>query len=219
MGPSASLQNTVSGPLQPSVVPRPWWPDWRGQTVVIAASGPSQRAEDLELARGRAKVIAVNRTWMLCPWADVLYSGDPRFWRDYDTSKFRGLKVVGCRQNGEDSVPEKLGETEDVKAWLPTGDVWLHTSGTQAVIYAARWGASRVLLTGFDMAGGHWHEDHNQHLDVDWPKHIAGLAGVAAGLGAMGCEVLNCSRSPAVNFCPASDLGEALGRASTREVS
>lgn len=190
--------------------PRPWWPDWSGETVVIAASGPSQRADVLEMARGRAKVIAVNRTWKLCPWADVLYSGDPRFWQDYDTSGFEGLKVVGCRQNGEDSVPQSLGETEDVKAWLPRGNVGLHLSGTQALLYAARWGAARVLLTGFDMAGGHWHADHNQRMPVDWPVHVAGLAGLAAGLNAMGCQVINCTPHPAVDFCPKAELQAVL---------
>lgn len=216
---SASSRNTGSelSPRRPA--PRPWWPDWRGETVVIAASGPSQSADDLELSRGRAKVIAVNRTWKLCPWADVLYSGDPRFWHDYDTSDFAGLKVVGCRSDGDKVVPDSLGETEDVKAWLPVGDTWLHQSGTQAIVYAASWGAARVLLTGFDLAGGHWHADHNLNQRVDWPKHVAGLAGLVAGLNAMGCEVLNCSRRPAVNFCPESDLGEALGRAPTCKVA
>lgn len=71
-----------------------WWPDWSGQTVVIAASGASQNKRDLDYVRGKACVIAINRTWELCPWADVLYSSGASFWREY-TVGFDGMKIAG----------------------------------------------------------------------------------------------------------------------------
>ena len=56
-----------------------WWPDWRGETVVIAASGPSQRREDLDFASSRAKVMAINNTWEISRQAEVLDFCD-RLW-------------------------------------------------------------------------------------------------------------------------------------------
>ena len=41
-----------------------WWPDWRGETVVIVASGPSQRREDaalLDLVVLDGEIVAFDR--------------------------------------------------------------------------------------------------------------------------------------------------------------
>lgn len=187
---------------------RGWWPDWQGETAVIAASGPSQSREDLEHVRGKARLIVVNRTWELAPWADVLYSGDPRFWRDYDTAGFEGLKVAGAKTDTVHTVPDDFGGVfDDVLAWLPKC-ARLHLSGSQAIVYAACWGARRIVLTGFDMLGGHWHGEHNSAPRSSYAENAEGLEMLAAEL--VGVEIVNCSRQTAVRRIPRARLEDVI---------
>ena len=51
-----------------------------GQDAVIVGSGPSARATDFSLIDIRTRVIAVNESWRLVPWADVLYATDGIWW-------------------------------------------------------------------------------------------------------------------------------------------
>jgi len=177
-----------------------WWPDWRGETVVIAASGESQRKKDLDFVRGKARVIAINLTYRLCPWADVLYSSGASFWRDYQP-EFTGLKIAG-------SVEWPGTVFEDVREWLPEGKT-MSNSGAQAIVYAECWGAARILLTGFDMQGKHWHRCHesgNPYL-----RYYQFREGLETLAGEMTAEVINCSRSTKLDCFARMGLGEALG--------
>lgn len=53
---------------------------WAADTIVCVASGPSAKDVDLSIAKGRARVIVVNESWRLAPWADLLYGCDPSWW-------------------------------------------------------------------------------------------------------------------------------------------
>ncbi len=44
--------------------------------MVVLASGPSMTAADAEYVRGKARVMTVNSTWRLAPWADAHYTND-----------------------------------------------------------------------------------------------------------------------------------------------
>lgn len=145
----------------------------------------------------------MNRTYELAPWADVLYSGDVRFWADYDP-KFAGLQVCGeCRCGGREFV--------DVRAWLPATSE-LHLSGSQALVYAASWGCSKIILTGFDLQGGHWHADHNSpNLPASsFDQKIEGLRNLAPDLKEFGVRVINATPAGALNCFERMDLQDAL---------
>lgn len=184
--------------------PAPWWPDFTGKTVLIAASGASQRKTDIGLAFGRAKVVVVNRTWELAPWADVFYSGDRRFFEQHGDPEFKGLKVTGDEYRSGYKFA-------DAKKWLPAS-TWLHNSGAQALVYAVAWGARRVALTGFDMAPGHWHaENPNWNpKESTFAKFISGLSALAPDLAERGVEVFNCSRRSALTCFPTAALRDVF---------
>ena len=75
-------------------------PDWSGETVVIIAGGQSASAVDLEPARSKAKIIVINESWRLCPWADLLYACDGEWWKYHKgVPDFTGLKLS---QDAED---------------------------------------------------------------------------------------------------------------------
>lgn len=176
-----------------------WWPDWTGETVVIAASGPSQDQAALEYARGKARLIAVNRTWELCPWADVLYSAGGRFWETYRPA-FEGMKVSGC-----DEWPGVYHQ--DAREWLPD-DKTLHNSGAQAIIYAACWGASKIVLTGFDMQGRHWHADHR--IGNPFTRYGDFITGLERLSREMRVPVLNASKETALRCFRRVTIEQAL---------
>lgn len=182
---------------------RQWWPRWDGRTVVVAAPGPSLDAGDLVDVPGDARIIAVNRAWETCPSADVLYSGDERFWRLASHVGFHGLKVAGEAPAGW------RGIDAEVKAWLPAC-TRLHLSGTQAIIFAAVWGAERIVLTGFDMAG-----PNSGGGGADWPRHLDGLARLMPQIQARGVDVVNASRHTVIPaaVCRRVTVGEAMANA------
>lgn len=59
--------------------------EWEGGTAVLLGGGPSldkSQAALVRKAHGSSKchVIAINDSYLLAPWADVLYAADSRWW-------------------------------------------------------------------------------------------------------------------------------------------
>jgi len=87
-------------------------------------------------------------------------------------------------------------------------------SGAGAIALAAKAGARRVLLLGYDCqkTGGkaHWHGDHPEGLGNagsihKWPAQFAQLKASMAGV-----EIINCSRATALTCFPRQPLEAAL---------
>ncbi len=201
----------------------PWWPDWRGETVVIAASGLSQRVEDIQFARGRSKVMAINNTWQPAPWADVLYACDGAWWKCEDLGygqhalrEFGGLLV-----SGHSNVPgTRHIAVNTVNDELYPGSTFGGggNSAFQAINIAVLWGADRILLTGVDCMnpGEHWHGPHTnikplvnsrQSTMDNWKKAFSTVAPL---LAARGVEVINCTRQTALECFPRAKMEGVL---------
>jgi len=201
-------------------MPEDWWPDWRGETVVIAASGPSQCQEDIDYARGKARVVAINNTWLLCPWADVLYACDRGWWERYEpgygrdaVAEFPGMKVSGSQTPWTHKIGIRV-----VNEMLWTGQEigGGGNSAFQAVNFSALWGAKRIILTGCDCmeAGEHWHGKHpiplaqtKAETQRDW---IAAFTKVAPALTKRGIEVINSTRRTALTCFAQIPIREVL---------
>ena len=87
-------------------------------------------------------------------------------------------------------------------------------SGAGAIALAAKAGASRVILLGYDCekSGGkvHWHGDHPAGLGnagsmPKWPEQFKRLAASLSGV-----EVINCSRATALTAFPRGKLESVL---------
>ena len=87
-------------------------------------------------------------------------------------------------------------------------------SGAGAIAMAAKAGATRVILLGYDCqrTGGkaHWHGDHPPMLGnagsmPKWPDQFKRLAASLEGV-----EVVNCSRETALTVFPRAPLESAL---------
>lgn len=194
------------------------WPPvprlWPGETCAICASGPSLTLEQVEAVRGRARVVVVNTTYRLAPWADLLYGCDRKWW-EKERPEFSGLKVSQDPVEGVLKVP-----SEDAPG-LSLDPVRIHqgaNSGYQALNLAVLLGAARVVLLGYDMrvVGGerHWHGDHPPGLNnpdaSNFARWASEFARAVPDLARAGVEVINCTQGSALRCFPMADLEDAL---------
>jgi hypothetical protein len=197
-----------------------WFPDWRGQTCVIIASGPSAAKAGIETAKGRAKTIAINSSWRLAPWADILYACDYAWWKNHKgVPEFKGLKVSqdpeACRAFKNINRVECVRARDDMLLTRPAQIGWGGNSGFHAVNLAAQFGAAKVVLVGYDLRldlGLHWHEKHQGNNPMTknverWRRAIDNAMPVFAALG---IPVINASPVSALVSYPKMTLAEAL---------
>lgn len=203
-----------------------WWQDWTGECVAIVGAGPSAKAVDVEKLKDRIHVIAINESYRLCPWAEILYSADADWWilRAEHTKRFAGIKLALNDPNrnwpGQITIPQ-------------AGNIWVNdflfdkpgvvgsggNSGFQMINLAAQFGATGIALVGFDMranGGVHWHGLHPPPLRnpddgrcLDWRKH---LDGNAHKLKVRGIDVVNCSPVSALTAFPKISVEQMLER-------
>lgn len=222
------------GAFAPTAHGRVWpaGPDWSGATCVILASGPSLTRDDAQLVRawraadvaGTRRVIAINTTYQLAPWADVLYACDARWWdryfveaeltclptvqfwtQDAKAAKFahRVRHVQSVRSEGLNRQPGVINQGSN--------------SGFQALNLAWQFGAQRLILLGFDMqaTGGrsHWHGDHPDTLNSNNPYRmwLDQFGPLARDLAKAGAEVINCTPTTALTCFERAPLAHALG--------
>ena len=197
------------------VVPRMW----PGETVVCIASGPSLTQVDCDYVRGKARVIAINTSYQLAPWADLLYACDARWWKwnNKAVRGFQGMKYSLERraaQYSPDVRVLRVGKREGLSldpSVLNTGK----NSGYQAMNLAVHAGAKRIVLLGYDMQKGtkgemHWHPEHpmkTPHLYVEFRRRFETLV---EPLKAQGVDVVNCTRRTALECFPQMRLDKVL---------
>lgn len=179
---------------------------WQDKAVVIIASGPSLTKEDCDLVRrSGCPTIAVNSSWKIAPFADVLYAGDACWWDEYGAEVTIPAERWTCSRQAAAKHKIKLHS-----AYGP------YNSGSRAIQFALERGARRVVLLGFDCSvedGTHWHGDHERTKNptaekaASWHRQFAAVALQARVRQA---EVINCSRKTVLKAFPTGDLAKAL---------
>ena len=198
----------------PNVIPS----IWQGETAVCIASGPSLTQADCDFVRGRAKVIVINTSYKLAPWADVLYACDARWWKWNKGAKdFKGMKYALERRAGtlypdvrvlKQQAPHGLSDD-------PTAICTGKNSGYQALNLAYLFGAKRIVLLGYDMQKGpngemHWHKEHPMRTPALYRQFMDRFATLEQPLKERGVEVINCTRSTALKVFPCQPLEEVF---------
>lgn len=199
-----------------------WWPNWAGETCVIVASGPSAKDVPLEIARGEARFIAINTSWQLAPWADVLYGCDFAWWRSVGgCPEFGGLKLSQDVRAVRESWGIKrvlLRRGFNCIEFDQIGTLgWGSNSGFHCLNLAIQFGCKKIVLVGYDMrldGGVHWHGCHPRGLNNPRPNNIeifrSAVDGVAKSIAVRGIQVINCSPVSALENYPKMTLAEAL---------
>lgn len=146
------------------------------------------------------KVVAVNTSFRIAPFADYVFAMDLKWWERYrdevpaekriSSGKIPNVRKVPCMNPGN--------------------------SGAGAIGLAHFWGAKRIILLGYDCKKidgmVHHHGDHPKGLGNAgsmplWPTQFAQLAN---RMKRCKIDIINCSPDSALNFWPRMSLEEAL---------
>lgn len=165
------------------------------------------------------RVIVVNNTWELVPWAHVLYACDLQWWDRYgdQTLRFCGEKWTTSSTAALRYRLKRVGKRDG--EGLCTEARHVNTGGNggfQAVNLAYHFGARRIVLLGFDMHrqnGGHWHGEHKNMLSAP-ESHISCWVNLfeplARDLRQLGISVINATPGSALPWFPMQSMAEAL---------
>jgi hypothetical protein len=134
-------------------------PTWKDEACIILACGPSVASQDLSLLSGN-RVIAINDAWKLYPNADVLFSGDWRFFKNNpDLSGYTGPMIACVSPESFASIPDnrkvhigrgpRRGLTYD-----RTKVAGQYTCVGQAANFAFHRGCNKIILVGVDLGPG-----------------------------------------------------------------
>lgn len=205
-------------------------PDWLTRPAVCIASGPSLTPDDLEAVRlareaDRVRVIGTSDVYTLAPWLDAVFSADLKWWVTH-AARLKAAGFDGDRLWTGDAVAAKrFGLSRMRAANKPgLGIGQMHTggnSGYMAINLAWLWGATRIVLLGYDMqpTGGrkHFFGDHPANLTqqmnfAEWRHRFTALAD---DLDKRGVRVVNCSRETALQAFPLGRLDAELKMEST----
>lgn len=175
--------------------------------------------DDALYIRGKGKVITVNTTFRLAPWADAHYSSDHdwwaanlpemrlnclgELWTGYATATIADdVKVCPYVKSGR-GILKKAGQI-----------AWGGNSGYCAMGLAYQFGAKRIILIGFDMSDPngkeHWHGSHDNKIKkpFNFPMWSQRFKEAAIDFEKLGVEVINCSRHTALRCFKRAKLEE-----------
>jgi hypothetical protein len=173
-------------------------------TFAVLASGPSMTQEDADYVRGTCRVLAVSNAYQLAPWAEALVSHDMRWWRKYDDAfKFSGRKF--CRFN--------VGVEVFNPPFLPP----CCNSGLMGMYVAQHiFGATKILMLGFDMHGTHFFGPHVVDEKDTPDKRLKNTTEARRATfikqfaGWKGCNVINCTAGSTIKNFEFKPLREVI---------
>jgi hypothetical protein len=150
----------------------------------------------------------------------VLYACDERWWDVYGEEARTVCNGEFWSADVAAAAKFKLNHVRGIDApGASSKSDTIHLGGNggyQAIGLAHMWGASRILLLGYDYqrteGKTHWHGDHEGDLPnlghlATWVRRIAELA---ADLRRRGVEVINCSRATAITCFARAPIEVAL---------
>lgn len=200
----------------------------RWRRCVVAAPGPSLTPEvAAQVRESGLPVVAVQDAYRLLPFADVLYGCDRRWWNeregcpDFQGEKWSSHSVSASFEDNKDEAARRwglnliLGQDGETFAREPDVIHYGSNSGFQAVNLAIQFGATFIVLVGFDMrmVGGkrHFFGDHAAPLrnTEDYSGFVTAFTKAAAKLPAH-ITIINCTPGSALTCFPMMSLEDAI---------
>lgn len=205
--------------------------DWASKPCIIAASGPSLTPDVAEQCRaahaaGTHNVAVVNDAFKLLPFADLLYACDQAWWNVHNgCPQFQGQKWSSQHHRMENRQPvnEKRavakkynlqlihGRHADGFCFEPGVIHYGSNSGFQCVNLILQFGATEIILVGFDMRSvngkRHFFGNHPRPLNntanyEQWVPHFA----KAAKTMPSHIRIINATPDSAIKCFPMMDL-------------
>lgn len=157
-------------------------PTWPGEDVFVVCGGPSVKPELVERLRGRpnSKVVVINSSYLIAPWADMLFFADDRWWQREIGLNLKGLEAF------EGQIVTIAHHTRHALLWhlkriVPSGAVPVSkdraavalekTSLTGVLNLCIHKGCKRVILIGADNRAAPDGRIHH-HAEYPWPRKL-----------------------------------------------
>lgn len=182
---------------------------WNSPCVVLG-SGPSLGWDDYAdvetIKNAGLKTIAVNTTWEVARFCDIIYAGDAIWWKH--NAKLIDIKAVRwtCARN----AIGLYGCNYRARKIKPG-----YNSGALAIELAANvYKAAPIILLGFDISLAHGIHHHGKHKHTANPngdrakKWIAQFRCLKDRIGE--AKVINCSRYTELGYFERRPLNEVL---------
>jgi hypothetical protein len=194
--------------------------EWPGERCFILCGGPSLKKQRSLVPKLKGRVIAVKHGVLLRPDADVLFlSGE-------QTAEiagpliphFRGKYMI-VRGKSCPELPASVKRITRTKDHSKVCDLPTHVAGrdagTSAINIAYHFGATEIILLGYDMTGGRWFNGEIKHYmpfppQEHFDRHMEVLPPFAADLKAKGIRVVNCSPISKVTCFERASIEEFL---------
>jgi hypothetical protein len=210
----------------PDVIPR----DWVGEVAYVVGGGTSVQLADVQSLQERGKnVIAVNSSYRIALFADILYFADERWWtreitlEDHKLREFLG-QVWTVSRISKDIQDVKLKRLRRVKpevqglALSPDTVTMEWTSVQSAINIAMHKGADRVVVLGLDnQPSPSDPQRFHHHAEYPWPHRLStwqykydNLAHAVPVLEQQGVKVFNASPISTIDFWPVVTVAETL---------
>lgn len=204
-------------------------PDWTGEPCIVAAPGPSLTAEvahKCRMTRWREgwRIVAVQDSYKLMPFADALYACDAHWWDIHkDCGGFGGERWSTHEKSSNEKLAQArayglrlvAGENGDTFSFDPGVIRYGSNSGFQAVQLALLKGCRRIVLVGFDMrrvdGKAHFFGDHPApcHNRADYQEFTKRFDRAAKSLGPE-VQIVNATPGSALRCFPMVTLDDAL---------
>lgn len=186
---------------------------WEGETVCIIASGPSLTVEDCNEVKHRGwKTIAINDSYKIAPFSNVLYACDGSWWDVHINEVKKNFTNELWTQDKHAALTYNLNYIKsENKQGLSLKDVIYQgaNSGYQCTNLAYLWGAKRIILLGLDCSPDkngktHWFGKHPKPLSNTHPfeRWKTAFNKISEDLKRVNVEVINASRKTALTCFP-----------------
>lgn len=212
--------------------------EWDGETCFVLGGGPSALGHDLEKLRGH-KLIVINSSCYVAPWADFLVFSDTRWWDD-NVQKI--TKTPGFNFEGRIICVSTLARhprllhvrrrnPPGISLNEPTYFTIKYTTLIPALNLAAVLGARKIVMIGIDGKNGgkegkttHHHQATHPHrwkqTQNCFEKQRRDMGPVARDLAKLGIECVNASPGSALSdIWPIVDYEEMLKEDTVRVMS
>lgn len=177
--------------------------EWPGERCFIICGGESIRQQRKLIPKLQGRVIAIKEGVLVRPNADVLFLGGERTPEIALPliPKFTGQYMV-VRGKSDPQLPATVKRVTRTKDHTRLCDLPTHVcgydSGTSAINMAYHFGATEIVLLGYDMTGGRWFTGEWPHPlphipEEHFRRHMVPLTSINADARAKGIRIVNCS--------------------------
>ena len=191
---------------------------WEGETCYILGGGPSLNLVDVDRLKGQ-RVIVVNNSYRVAPWADVLYFMDCAWyaWHKLELLSFTGIKVTTC-EHSKDEIGIKFLERgrrqgiDERNTHLVRGT----NSGYGAVSLAIKFGVKKIILFGYDMrqvdGKNNFHKDHKREVQafIYKKQFVPIFSTLKNHCETDGIEIINATPGSLLDIFPIIEVEEAM---------